>query len=217
MKRSVVLTVVFFLSLFLLNFVSSESISEDLHLNIQTTYTNGTVRPGTFAFAFNISTDVGCSNIIYSNSTNLTTDSRGIISYYLSNVSLDYFEQYYLCYYRDVNLTNPDYDLIDSSKIARTPYSFTARNITLSGVIPDTNFYLVGYNMTATYYFGNGSYLVDVNDTLSQLNCADGQVVKWNNVSNVWYCSDVAPPGAADIDSVITDNIICLEVRHREM
>ncbi|MCX6750628.1 MAG: hypothetical protein NTZ83_04170, partial [Candidatus Pacearchaeota archaeon] len=110
-----------------------------------------------------------------------------------------------MCYYR--NITSGNVTLIDSSKIVRTPYSFTARNITLSGVIPDTNFYLVGYNMTATYYFGNGTYLVDVNDTLSQLNCANGQVVKWNNFSSLWYCSDISAPGEGDIDAVNTDNL----------
>ncbi|MGY4884455.1 MAG: hypothetical protein ACP5NZ_02640, partial [Nanobdellota archaeon] len=200
MKKSVISVIAVFSLLFLLNFVSAESISEDLHLNIQTTYSNGTINAGTFNFIFNISRDTSCSDIIYTNSTNLTTDSRGIISYYLPNVSLNYSEQYYLCYYRNGVL-------IDSAKIARTPYSFTARNVTLSGVQPDVNFYLGNFNMSATYYFGNGTYLVDVNDTLSQLSCANDQVAKWNSSSSMWYCSDVAPPGAADIDAVLTDDI----------
>ena len=200
MKKSVVVTVAFFYALILTGLVYSEPISEDLHLNIQTTHSNGTIFPGTFNFVFNISTTSDCNNIIYSNSTILTTDTRGIISYYLPSVSLNYSEQYFLCYYRN-NV------LIDSSKIVRSPYSFTAKNVSLSGVIPDTNFYLIGYNMTATYYFGNGSYLVDVNDTLSQLSCANEQVVKWNTTSGLWYCSDVSAPGAGDIDAVNTDGL----------
>jgi len=73
----------------------------------------------------------------------LTTDNRGIISYYLPNVSLDYDQQYYLCYYRDGALK-------DSSKIARTPYSFRAQNITLSGVEIDQNLDMGAYNITTT-------------------------------------------------------------------
>ena len=59
-----------------LNFVLAESISEDLHLNIQTTFDNGTIQAGTFDFVFNISTTDTCDNIIYTNSTTLTTDTR---------------------------------------------------------------------------------------------------------------------------------------------
>ena len=200
MKKGVVITVAVISALFFINFALAESISEDLHLNIQTTFANGTISTGTFAFVFNISRNVGCSDIIYTNSTSLTTDSRGIISYYLPNVSLNYSEQYYLCYYRNGVLK-------DSTKISRTPYSFRARNITLSGVEPDSNLSLGSYNMTARYYFGNGTYLVDVNDTLSQLNCANGQVIKWNATLGAWNCSDVSAAGAGDIDAVNTDNI----------
>ena len=188
MKKSVVVTLLIVLALFFTSLVLAESISEDLHINLQTTNSSGDVVTGTFSFVFNISTTADCANVVYTNSTSLTTDSRGIISYYLPNVSLDYDEQYYLCYYRDGSLK-------DSTKIVRTPYTFTAKNITLSGIEPDSNFNMGAYNMTANYYFGNGTYLKDVNDTLSQLNCNDDQVVKWNDTSSLWYCSNVAAAG----------------------
>ncbi|HLC84150.1 MAG TPA: hypothetical protein VJI69_10000, partial [Bacteroidia bacterium] len=199
MKKRVVVTVAFIFSLFLLNLVLAEVVSEDLHLNIQTTNATGGVVTGTFSFVFNISTTSDCSIIIYSNSTTKTTDMRGIISYYLPNVSLNYSQQYYLCYYRDGSLK-------DATKIVRTPYSFRAKNITLSGVEPDSNLDASGYNITANYYFGNGTYLKDVNDTLSQLNCGNGQVVKWNSVSGIWYCSDdsIGSNTTGDIDAVNT-------------
>ena len=108
-------------------FVSASPILDQLHLNIQTTDGSGNVVTGTYNFAFNITTDSGCTNVVYSNLTTLTTDSRGIISYYLTNTNLNYSNQYYLCYYRNGVL-------IDASKIARTPYSFTAQNTTLSGM-----------------------------------------------------------------------------------
>ncbi len=146
MKKSVVVTIFIILILFFINFVLAESISEDLHLNIQTTNATGGIETGTFDFIFNISNSSNCSelsNVIYSNSSTLTTDIRGIISHYLPNVTLDYDVQYYLCYYRDGVLQ-------DSSKIARTPYTFRARNITLSGVEIDQNLDMGAYNITTT-------------------------------------------------------------------
>ncbi|MCR4327548.1 MAG: hypothetical protein NUV46_03135, partial [Nanoarchaeota archaeon] len=144
--------------------VSAAPILDQLHLNIQTTDGSGNVVTGTFNFAFNISNESDCSPVIYSNLTALTTDSRGIISYYLENTNLDYDHQYYLCYYRDGSL-------IETSKIARTPYSFTSQNVTTSGIIVDSNLNLGGYNLTATYFVGDGRYLTNLN--VSALNLSD--------------------------------------------
>ncbi|MEX0932973.1 MAG: hypothetical protein WDZ77_02650 [Candidatus Pacearchaeota archaeon] len=134
----------FFFTIFFSSVVLAVAITDDLHLNIQTTDSGGGIVTGSFDFAFNISTAESCSvaNVIYSNTTSLTTDTRGVISYYLPNVTLDYDEQYWLCYYRDGILQ-------DASKISRTPYAFTAQNITLSGVDVDTNFDATGFNVTA--------------------------------------------------------------------
>ena len=153
------------LLVFFLSFVSSSSILDELHLNIQTTnVSSGEIVTGTFEFTFNISNESDCSPVVYSNLTNLTTDSRGVISYYLENVSLDFDQQYYLCYYRDSVLIN-------SSKIARTPYSFRTRNITISGVEIDSNLSMGSYNVTAGHYFGSGKYLTDLN--VSAINLSD--------------------------------------------
>ena len=102
-----------------ISFVLAAAITDDLHLNIQTTNATGGIVTGTFDFVFNISTTSDCAvgNVVYSNSTSLTTDTRGIISYYLPNVTLDYDELYYLCYYRDGSLK-------DSSKM-RVLFSLT--------------------------------------------------------------------------------------------
>jgi len=73
------------LFVFMFNFVFAASILDELHLNIQTVDSNGDVVTGTYDFDFNISTTSDCNNVIYSDSATLTTDSRGIISYYLEN------------------------------------------------------------------------------------------------------------------------------------
>ncbi|MBT4376495.1 hypothetical protein HOD29_03915 [archaeon] len=158
-----------------LGLVSAAVIGEDLHLNIQTTDAGGNVVTGTFAFVFNVTTDASCSAVVYSNSTSLTTDNRGIVSYYLENVALDYNQQYWLCYYRDGSLIN-------NSKIARTPYAFRARNVTLSGIEVDRNFDLGSYNMTAQYYFGDGSKLTNIN--VSEIDLA-GYVPYTGSLANI--------------------------------
>jgi hypothetical protein len=162
-----------FFALFILNLslVLGAVISEDLHLNIQTTNSTGGIVTGTYGFTFNISTLSDCSNVVYSNTTIQTTDTRGIISYYLTNVSLDYDQQYWLCYYRNGTLQN-------NSKIVRTPYTFRARNITLSGVQPDSNFNMSGYNITADWGFFNflGSFTNRITNLFVQNINASGNV-----------------------------------------
>jgi len=128
---------------FLINVISAAAIEDTLHLNIQVINSTGDILTGTFTFGFNISTSSNCNQVVYTNSSSLTTDSRGIVSYYLENTNLNYSEQYWLCYYRNGVLIN-------SSKIARDPYSFRARNISLSGVEPDSNFDMGVYNITTT-------------------------------------------------------------------
>jgi hypothetical protein len=158
--------VIFFLSVFvfivLAGVVYAVPAYNDLHLNIQTTYSNGSVQPGTFNFVFNISNSADCLGVVYSKSVTLTTDARGIISYYLTNVtSLDFYQQYWLCYYRDGILS-------DTVELAKTPSSFSATNATLSGIGIDTNLNLAGFNLsnanyaTANYFVGNGSLLTGI-------------------------------------------------------
>ena len=114
-------TLIIFFSIFALSLVSSAPINDNLHLNIQAINSTGDVVTGTFLFTFNISTTNDCANVVYSNFSTLTTDSRGIISYYLENTNLNYSDQYWLCYYRNNSLINV-------TKISYTPYTFYANN-----------------------------------------------------------------------------------------
>ena len=144
---------VIFIILLTINFISAAAIGEDLHLNIQTTNSTGSVVTGTFNFTFNISTTSDCANVVYTNYTNLTTDSRGIISYYLNNVVLNFSDQYWLCYYRDGVLIN-------NSKIARTPHTYRAKNITISGIEPDANLDIGIFNITSSWFFGLYNWII---------------------------------------------------------
>ena len=145
-------------------FVSAVAVSDDIHLNIQTTDNDGNVVTGTFDFVFNVTTDSACSSVVYSDSTSLTTNSRGIISYYLEDVSLDYENQYWLCYYRDGTLIN-------NSKIGRVPYAFRAKYVNVSGLEVDQNLDMGSFNLSASYFFGDGSGLTSLN--VSALDLSD--------------------------------------------
>ena len=131
-------------AIILIGFVSAITISDDLHLNIQTINSTGSVVSGTYAFVFNISSSSNCTDVasvVYTNSSSLTTDSRGIISYYLPNVTLEYDSQYWLCHYRDSELQ-------DTTKIAKTPYAFRAMNINSSGINFNSSLNATGFNIT---------------------------------------------------------------------
>ena len=137
MKRRVMAILFVIGVMFAINFISAVAIDEELHLNIQVIDGSGDVLTGTYNFSFNISTDVACTDVVYANRSELTTDTRGIISYYLENVNLNFTSQYWLCYYRD-------FVLINASKISRSPYSFTAKNVSASGVMNDSDLELTG-------------------------------------------------------------------------
>ena len=90
MKKEVVTLLFVICFVIAIGFVSTAAIGEDLHLNIQAIDGTGAVVTGTFNYSFNISADSTCTNIVYSNRSELTTDTRGIISYYLNGVSLNF-------------------------------------------------------------------------------------------------------------------------------
>jgi len=116
------LKVLLFISaIFLLDFISA-AISDDMHLNVQVRDSSGTIQTGTFAFGFNISTASDCNtdSVVFANATTQATDARGIVSYYLDDVSLNFTDQYYLCYYRDGTLKS-------ASQMARVPYAFNSK------------------------------------------------------------------------------------------
>jgi len=125
------------------NLVSAADINDTFHINLQTTFSNGSIQNGTFVFSFNIteSSSASClTPIVYNHTTTLATDSRGIASIYLSTTgsgggnlsALDFDKQYYLCYYRDGTLK-------DVSQLGRVPYSFRATQVNLSEVSIDSN------------------------------------------------------------------------------
>jgi hypothetical protein len=144
-----------FFILFFAGFSVAETVADNIPIQIQTLDASNNVISGTFTFKIDISDSSTCSPVLYSNTTVLTTDSRGIVSYSLPNVNLDFSEQYWFCYYRDSVLKS-------TIKAARVPYAFRAKNVSLSGVGIDTNLEMGSYNVSANYFIGDGSYLTNL-------------------------------------------------------
>ena len=182
MKRGVI--VIFYL-LFMLYFVSAAAVENSIPIQIQTVDTSGNIITGTFEFKIDISNSASCAPVLYTNTSTRTTDSRGIVSYNLENVNLSFDEQYWFCYYRDGVLK-------DTVKAARVPYTFRAKNVTLSGIEVSSNFDMSGYNITAS--IGNfgvqvSSYALNV---MGNVNITGNVSIGGNYLCNATDCFSFA-------------------------
>src|SRR3989344_1796482 len=141
MKKGLNLQLVFALIL-ALGFVSAAAIADDLHVNVQVRDDSGNILTGTYKFDFNISTTSGCDAVVYNSTTTAATDARGIVSYYLENLDIDFNENYYFCFFAAGTLKS-------SSKIVRTPYSFNSKYL---GGYAET--YFMPFNTSSIGTFG---------------------------------------------------------------
>ncbi|MEK6847908.1 MAG: hypothetical protein AABX50_02165, partial [Nanoarchaeota archaeon] len=192
--------------------VSAAEINDTLHINLQATYSNGSIQEGTFVFAFNITENSSASclgPIAYNYSVQKTTDSRGIISIYLPQIgsgggnlsSLDFDKQYYLCYYRDGTLK-------DVSQLGRVPYSFRATQVNLSEVNIDSNLTLGNFNVSASSgFFSFLGSLVNRITTLFVGNInATGNIQTAGNVSGQWFLGLINASNVSNAPWITTDS-----------
>ncbi|MEM3091866.1 MAG: hypothetical protein QXD05_01915, partial [Candidatus Pacearchaeota archaeon] len=179
-KNFIFINLICLLFFFFINVVSAEPINDTLHINLQTTYPNGSIQNGTFSFAFNITENSSSSclgPVVYNHSTTLTTDSRGIVSIYLPKIgsgggnlsSLSFDKQYYLCYYRDGSLK-------DVIQLGRVPYSFRATQVNLSEIKVDSNLTLGDFNISASSGFFN--FLGSITNRIASFFAIDGDISK---------------------------------------
>ena len=161
--------------------VGAVSIENQLHLDIQVVDSSGNPLPGTYDFTFNISSAPDCnvSDIVYSNSAILTTDSRGVVSYYLPNVTIPFNQQYWICYYRSGSL-------IEMDPFSVYPYAYYAQNTSLSGVNIDTSLNLAGYNVSEGNY-GFFNYLGAITTPIISLFANSINAATVGNSSTVYY------------------------------
>ncbi len=140
--------VISILLLIFIPFVSSATIQPERHLNLQFTDSSGNILTGTSAFDFRISENADCSSPIYTNTTTLTTDTNGVISYYLQGVpNPSTNTNRYLCIYRDSVFQS-------NFSIAPSDYAIYAMNISAHGILDDSNINLPLHNITANWHQG---------------------------------------------------------------
>jgi len=200
--------------IFFLSMVSAAEINDTFHINLQTTFSNGTIETGTFTFAFNItdnSSTLCGPDIVYNHSTPQTTDTRGIVSLYLptagsdgGNLSeLSFDKQYYLCYYRNGNLK-------DVSQLGRVPYAFRATQVNLSEISVDSNLNMTDqYNITDVKY-GFFQFLGSLLEGITKLFATDvnisnnlsvgGNVSVTGNVTADWFLGNL---NASDVQNAL--------------
>jgi len=203
MKLKLIYGLIFLLALS--TTVSAVAVEDNLHVTLQVVDALGVVQTGSFKFTFNITMEADCSKVLYSNTSTLVTDARGIISYYLGDTGLNYTDQYWLCWYRDDVLQGAD-------KIARSPYTFdnnslqwnasllTAEQAIISGttlsydIIPATD---------RIYNLGNASYRYNtlyVGSTLGsaregRMYCDENSLILRSNDAQI----DLYPHAGADL------------------
>ncbi len=115
--------------------VSALPIEDSLHLSVQVTNGTGTpiAGPGSFNVVFNLSQNADCTAPVFSQSNTVNTNDVGRFSIYLNNLSnLSFMEQFYLSYSRDSVFQN-------CTRVARSAFSFTTKNISWEGIIGRPN------------------------------------------------------------------------------
>ena len=134
----------------------TSSFPNSFNLNVQTTNDSGDIITGSYIINFSIDSGTICNNSIYLKSQNITTDTRGIFSLVLDNVSIDFSSgNYRLCYFRDGILKS-------NTSLNSVPYSYYSLNTSTSGFIYNSNLNASNYNITASYFFGDGSLLNNI-------------------------------------------------------
>ena len=203
---------IFFLGIILLSIQISSadysSITRSLYMNSQITDEKGRIQTGTFDMLFKISTDSDCTNVVYIDSSNQTTDNGGFISMYLSNINVTFNGDYYLCYYRDGILKEVTF-------LAPVPIAYQSLqwngldgplNITELGKINftlgdkskgqigyDYNHLQFGVNNLASFEIYSGDGSVDFEKNV------------WNNNNVVYFARESYPTGRYFITSPTID------------
>jgi len=192
MKKEVLSVLSILIVMSITSYALALSVGDSIPVQIQTTDSLGNIITGTFNFTVNISNSSSCTPVLHSNTTTKTTDVRGIVSYNLENVSLGFDEQYWFCYYRNGVIK-------ETRKMGRAPYTFRAKNITLSGVEVDTNLNMGSYNLTDVNY-GFFSYLGSLLNRITELFIQDitfngsingsGNISTMGNVTASYFIGD---------------------------
>lgn len=156
MKIKILGLTIFFLLLTSLSVVLADPIEDIAHVNVQAIDAGGSILTGTFDYNFTINNEGSCTSELYTNFSELTTDSNGIISYYLDNIDPTIFQsqQLWIGEYRG-------HELLGCRRLAPVPYAYFAINTTTSGLIVDSNLSMGNFDVIANRFYGLLSWILD--------------------------------------------------------
>ena len=143
-KKWSLILVIFSVVLALVTLVSA--IPQTFNINGKLTDTTNSPLSGTYTFNFSIySAATGGTHLWTSNAMSVTTDSNGIYSVILSNVNLEFADQYYLGI-----KVGTDSEMSPRLNLTSSPYAYMAQNVTVGGIIFDSNVDAGSRNITST-------------------------------------------------------------------
>ena len=142
-KWSLIL-VIFSVVLALVTLVSA--IPQTFNINGKLTDTTNSPLSGTYTFNFSIySAATGGTHLWTSNAMSVTTDQNGIYNVILSDVNLEFADQYYLGI-----KVGTDAEMSPRLNLTSSPYAFVAQNVSAAGIIFDANVDAGSKNITTT-------------------------------------------------------------------
>src|SRR3989344_4743166 len=139
-KKWILILIVFSLASFTL------AIPQTFNINGKLTDTTNSPLSGTYTFNFSIySNSTGGTHLWTSNAMSVTTDSNGIYSVILNSINLNFSDQYYL----GIQVES-DAEMSPRLNLTSSPYAFRAQNVTVGGIIFDSNVDFGSRNLTTT-------------------------------------------------------------------
>ena len=122
------------------------AIHQTFNINGKLTDTANSPLSGTYTFNFSIyCAATGGTHLWTSNAMSVTTDSNGIYNVILSNVNLEFADQYYLGI-----KVGTDSEMSPRLNLTSSPYAFRAQNVSATGIIFDSNVDAGSRNITTT-------------------------------------------------------------------
>jgi hypothetical protein len=154
MKRGILFVFVI-LSIISLSIISA-SVPQTINVQGKLTNSTGSVLTGTYNITFRIyNSYTGGTELWNSNNLTLITDSGGVYNAMLNVNNLSFDEQYYLGI--TVNL---DSEMSPRINLTSSPYTYRAKNITISGIEPDANLDIGIFNITSSWFFGLYNWII---------------------------------------------------------
>src|SRR3989344_4444674 len=176
-KKRALILVIFPVVLALAILVSA--IPQTFNINGKLTDSNGVALSGTYTFNFSIyNVATGGTYLWNSGAMSVTTDSNGIYHVILNNVNLNFSEQYFLGI-----KVGTDAEMTPRLNLTSSPYAYMAQNVSVGGIIFDSNIDAGARNFTTTGtgFFG---WLGSLTSRISGLFVNDINVNGTFNVTN---------------------------------